>query len=377
MELVQKKKRINPLCELLGIKEPIIQAPMAGNIISAQFAAEVSNAGLLGSLASGYLTLEASQELIINTQKNTQQPFQLNLFIDQTNKNTEYVSKPEELLALEHELTMQSPSQIEIMPALSVDALISLAIETNVPIISTTFGLLDLKQIKKVKAAGTTLMTTINSLADAHMAMALNEPDVLIYQNKLAGGHQGGFNTQENGNVDISDSAILALKKEYPNVLIVKSGAIVTRDDIESALQEGFDGVQIGTAFLATIESSASPEHKEAILAAHKSCDTCFSKNVTGKCARGIKNKLMQLALNEEVHYPQQHYATLPIRTYAKANGLKEYQSLWAGTGAVKIEKILSLNEYLASIQAYPHMRLNQMQRMHDVTSETALKLHG
>eukprot|EP00487_Bulimina_marginata_P012097 TRINITY_DN8194_c0_g1_i1.p1 TRINITY_DN8194_c0_g1~~TRINITY_DN8194_c0_g1_i1.p1 ORF type:complete len:113 (-),score=16.63 TRINITY_DN8194_c0_g1_i1:115-453(-) len=108
-------------------------------------------------------------------------------------------------------------------------------------------------------------MVTINSLADAHMAMELNKPDVLIYQNKLAGGHQGGFNTEEGESYDICDTSILALKKHYPDILIVKSGAIVTRDDIKSALKQGFDGVQIDTGFLATQESTATPEHKTAI----------------------------------------------------------------------------------------------------------------
>jgi len=379
MELVKKIKRINPLCQLLGIEEPIIQAPMAGHIIPAQFTADVSNAGLLGSLASGYLSLEECQNLIINTQKNTQKPFQLNLFIDQTDiqNNTEILRKPDELIALENELNIQNSNQIEVIPELSVDALLSLAIEYEVPIISTTFGLFNPKQIRKVKEAGLVLMTTINSLADAHMAMLLNQPDVLIYQNKLAGGHQGGFNTQECETYDVCDTAILALKKEYPDILIVKSGAIVTREDIESTLRQGFDGVQIGTAFLATHESSATQEHKTAILQANKVCDTCFSKSITGKQARGIKNPLMQLTLKEEPRYPQQHYASKALRQFAKAHGLKDYQALWAGTGAVKIEKIPSLHEYIQSILAYPAAGLNHMQRMQDVTSESAFKLHG
>ncbi len=379
MELVQKKKRINPLCQLLGIEKPIIQAPMAGNIIPAQFTADVCNAGLLGSLASGYLSFEDSLDLIVNTQKKTQNPFQLNLFIDQSDKqkNTEILRKPDELIVLEHELNMHHNNQIGVMPEASVDAMVSLAIECDVPIISTTFGLLSPKQIKKVKKAGTILMTTINSLADAHMAMILNEPEVLIYQNKLAGGHQGGFNKEEGGSVDISDNAILALKKEYPGVLIVKSGAIVTREDIESALRQGFDGVQIGTAFLATNESLATAEHKQAILDTNKVCDTCFSKNVTGKSARGIKNKLMQLLLKEEPNYPQQHYATLAVRAYAKANALKEYQALWAGTGAVKIEKIPSLNEYIESILEHPATNLNRMQRMRYDGGATDFQRHG
>lgn len=379
MELVQKKKRIRPLCKLLGIQEPIIQAPMAGNIIPAEFAAYVSNSGLLGSLASGYLNYESCKKLIQETQKYTQNPFQLNLFVEQTSRqaNLSIVHKPDALVALEKSIGMNESALCEAMPESNFDAILSLALERRVPIISTTFGVLSEQQLAMVKETQTILMVTINSLADAHMAMLLNQPDVLIYQNKLAGGHQGGFNTQECESYDVCDTAILALKKEYPDILIVKSGAIVTRDDIKLALKQGFDGVQIGTGFLATKESTASPEHKTSIVRTTKVCDTCFSKSVTGKQARGIKNQLMQLPLQETPHYPQQHYATKAIRAFAKVHGLKEYQSLWAGTGSVKIEKIPSLEEYIYSILKYPQNLSNLTQRMHYVRGESALELHG
>lgn len=379
MELVQKKKRIRPLCKLLGIQEPIIQAPMAGNIIPAEFAAYVSNSGLLGSLASGYLNYESCKKLIQETQKYTQNPFQLNLFVEQTSRqaNLSIEHKPDALVALEKSIGMNESALCEAMPESNFDAILSLALERRVPIISTTFGVLSEQQLAMVKETQTILMVTINSLADAHMAMLLNQPDVLIYQNKLAGGHQGGFNTQECESYDVCDTAILALKKEYPDILIVKSGAIVTRDDIKLALKQGFDGVQIGTGFLATKESTASPEHKTSIVQTTKVCDTCFSKSVTGKQARGIKNQLMQLPLQETPHYPQQHYATKAIRAFAKVHGLKEYQSLWAGTGSVKIEKIPSLEEYIYSILKYPQNLSNLTQRMHYVRGESALELHG
>ena len=195
MELVTKRKRDLPLCKLLGVKQPIIQAPMAGGIISAEFAATVSNAGLLGSLASGYLSLPEIQSLIHETQKSTHKPFQLNLFANEIDSPTDslFITKPNEVIKLEKQLGIESSSHALIVEKVLVNDLVTLAIENHIPIISTTFGVLDKEQAARVKSAGIKLMTTINSLADAHSAMVLNQPEVLIFQNKLAGGHQGGF----------------------------------------------------------------------------------------------------------------------------------------------------------------------------------------
>lgn len=378
MELKIRTKKVTPLCKLLGINEPIIQAPMADGIIPSEFSANVSNAGLLGSLTSGFLSFEATLTLIRSTQKYTKKPFQLNLLLDASNVQVQplFMHKPDEVLILESQLGIKTENTASRVESASIHSLISLAIEYQVPIISTTFGLLSLNEVKRVKAAGIVLMSTINSLADAHMAMVLNQPDVLIYQNKLAGWHQGGFN-QEEECVDTSDRAILLLKKEYPDVLIVKSGAIVTRQHIEQTLRQGFDGVQIGTAFLATKESTASLEHKQGILDVSNVSDTCFSQNVTGKRARGIKNPLMQLQLKHPPEYPGQYYATKAVCEHAKSMGIKDYQCLWAGAGAVNIEKISSLSEYINSILEYPVRRKISTQRMHHVRSETAFKLHG
>jgi len=67
-------------CKRLHIRLPIIQAPMAGRIISPRFIREVAEAGGLGSLPLGYLSLAQAQTLMQKTTAETPLPFAVNVF---------------------------------------------------------------------------------------------------------------------------------------------------------------------------------------------------------------------------------------------------------------------------------------------------------
>ena len=67
-------------CNQLQIKLPVIQAPMAGHIISPTFIREVAKSGGLGSLPLGYLSIPQAQKMIQNTTAETASPFAVNVF---------------------------------------------------------------------------------------------------------------------------------------------------------------------------------------------------------------------------------------------------------------------------------------------------------
>ncbi len=75
-----------------------------------------------------------------------------------------------------------------------------------------------------------------------------------------------------------------------------------------------------------------------------------MTQSITGKFARGIKNKLLNFLDGEEqFSFPIQHYATTLIRSYAKKNLEPEYASLWCGAhfSNIKIISLLQLLELL------------------------------
>lgn len=95
-------------------------------------------------------------------------------------------------------------------------------------------------------------------------------PDAVILEGPLAGGHLG-FKLEQ---VDLESNKLenllppvkdMAMK--YGNIPVIVAGGIYTHDDIKRFIAMGADGVQMGTRFLATEESSATELYKQAVVA--------------------------------------------------------------------------------------------------------------
>ena len=71
----------NKVTDLLNIKYPIIQAPMAGGVSTSELVAAVSNHGALGMVGAGYLTADQMREQIREIKKVTSKSFGVNLFV--------------------------------------------------------------------------------------------------------------------------------------------------------------------------------------------------------------------------------------------------------------------------------------------------------
>jgi nitronate monooxygenase len=98
-------------------------------------------------------------------------------------------------------------------------------------------------------------------------------PDAVVLEGPLAGGHLG-FKIDQ---IDIEPNKLENLlppvkdmAKKYGDFPVIVAGGIYTHADIVKFLKMGADGVQMGTRFLATKESSASGEYKQAVINANK-----------------------------------------------------------------------------------------------------------
>ena len=327
----------------LDIAYPIFQAPMAGGIVSPDFVAQVSAFGMLGSIPSGYLSLAQTREFIEQVRARTDRTFSLNLFVDYALYDDTPIAKPDEIVAIERNFAQESSAFFHLAESPSVDDLVALTLDCAVPVVSTTFGLLSPEHVAALKSKKIRIMTTINSVYELELALKSQKPDVLIYQNALAGGHKGGFTSLPHSD----ETAILKALERHRDIHCLLAGAIVTREDVAHALDRGFDGVQIGTAFLATRESGANEAYKAAIL---RNRETAFTTSITGKAARGLKNSLSCLEVGNNLGFPYMHYATASLRKTAKARGDADYQSLWCGEGIARIDTLPTLNEYMQGL---------------------------
>jgi nitronate monooxygenase len=132
---------------------------------------------------------------------------------------------------------------------------------------------------------------------------------------------------------------------------VIASGGVMDGRGVIASMFLGAEGVQMGTAFLTTIESGAHEQHKKAILRANED-ETMLTTVFSGKPARGIKNQFMiELKRHEDLipGYPIQHYLTSNIRKEAANQDNPEFMSLWSGQG-VRLSKNQSVTELISGI---------------------------
>jgi len=210
------------LLEILGCKYPIIQGPI-GQFNNPKMVAAVSEAGAFGILSLGYITdTEKVRQMVKEVKELTDKPFGANLMIAM-NPNNEAIL---EVLAKEgvKVVTTSAGSPKKIYPT-----------------------------IKKLGIKG--LHVTLTAKLAGKAAAA----DGII----VSGAESGGMRT--NG-PESTNLILVPVVCDMVDVPVVAAGGIADRRGYQAALALGAQGVQIGTAFLASKESPASKAWKEAII---------------------------------------------------------------------------------------------------------------
>lgn len=304
---------------------PVIQAPMAGGIISPEFVAHVSNAGCLGSIAAGGLSIEALSKQLERVRQLTSAPYQVNVFsypqpeidktlIAQTNDQLNQIRTALNIPVVENVVFKDAPS---------IDEYVQCCIDYQVPIVSFTFGAPEERYISQLKAHHATVIGTATTVDEALHYEAIGA-DLVVAQGYEAGGHQGGRSESSVGLM-----SLIPQMADAVTLPIIAAGGIADQRGIKAAMTLGADYVQIGTRFLNTHESIAHPLHKQAINESNETApyvSTAFS----GRKARGIHNKMMTL-FNKVPDYPLMNQMTADIRAAAKKQGLPQYMSNWSG----------------------------------------------
>ena len=232
------------ITKLLGIKYPVFQGAMA-QIARHELASAVSNAGGLGIIASGGMSIEQIREEIVNCKKHTDKPFAVNLMLMMHN----------------------------------IDEIIDVVIEEGVGIVTTGAGT-PRKYMPKLKEAGIKVIPVIPSVKAAKKMEELG-CDAVVVEGMEAGGHVGESTTM----------ALLPQVTSAVNIPVIAAGGIADGRGVAAAYCLGASGVQMGTVFLATEECPVSENYKNAILEAVDT-STTLTGTKFGAPVRGIKNEL-------------------------------------------------------------------------------------
>lgn len=212
---------MNKITQLFGIKYPIIQGGMIWNS-GYKLASAVSNAGGLGLIGAGSMYPEVFREHIQKCKKTTDKPFGVNV-------------------------PMLYPNIEEIM---------NIIVEEDVKIVFTSAGN-PKTWTPFLKEKGITVVHVVSSVKFALKAQEAGV-DAVVAEGFEAGGH--------NGREESTTFTLIPMVKQELSIPLIAAGGIATGKGMLAAMILGAEAVQMGSRFAASVESSAHPNFKNAIL---------------------------------------------------------------------------------------------------------------
>lgn len=237
----------NKITTLFNIQYPIIQAGMIW-ASGWRLASAVSNAGGLGLLGAGSMYPEVLREHIQKCKKATDKPFGVNV-------------------------PMLYPNIQEIMDIIVEEGVTIVFTSAGNPKTWTTF----------LKEKGITVVHVVSSVKFALKAQEAGV-DAVVAEGFEAGGH--------NGREETTTFTLIPMVKEKLTVPLIAAGGIATGRGMLAAMVLGADGVQVGSRFAATVESSSHEKFKQAIVDAQDGDTHVTLKELAP--VRLIKNKFFQ-----------------------------------------------------------------------------------
>ena len=299
-----------PAAGALGVRYPLLQAPMSG-FTTAELAAAVSNAGALGSLGAAWLAPDELRVAIRAVRQLTDAPFMVNLF-----------AWPE------------PDAAPDAHPAR--DEQLAVVVEEQVPVFSFTFGIPDFAE---VKSAGATVVGTATTVAEAQ-ALEAAGVDIVVAQGWEAGGHRGTFERPP-AEVEVGVLALVPQVVDAVSVPVLAAGGIMDGRGIAAALALGAGGASLGTAFL-TASEAATPPALRRLLARTPADGTRVSRVFSGREARLVRTDAVEELVGEgrpPAPYPLQLEVTRPIhRAGLQADDPSRLFAL-AGQGAALVRE--------------------------------------
>lgn len=316
----------------LGIKHPILQAPLAG-ADSAALAIAVSKAGGLGAIAGAYRTPAQIRDVAAEVRAATDAPFSLNLFAPQPARPEPDNMDAARARVAGYYLELGEPVPGDLEEAgFQFEGQLAAVLETGAKLVSFTFGIPPREAADAIKARGILLAGTATSVGEAK-ALAASGVDAIIAQGSEAGGHRGSFPDVQGGHA-IGTMALVPQIASAVDVPVIAAGGIMDGRGIAAAVALGASAAQLGTAFLACPEAGIADVYRQAILEADAD-DTRITRAFSGRAARGIVNRFMREvdAAGDILPFPLQNALTRSLRKAAGAADRPEFLSLWAGQG--------------------------------------------
>jgi nitronate monooxygenase len=345
-------KITTPLSEKIGLRLPIIQAPMAGGPSTQELVAAVSAAGGLGSFGFAYVPPEEMRRQVAWVRAKTDRPFGINVFVAELPGAIDAASQRGALDAVAGyyaELGLPAPSPINPPYGPDLDVQLAAVEELRPRVFTTHFGSLPLEKVSSLQKLGILVGGSATCVAEAQRLESLGF-DFVIAQGGEAGGHRGTY-LRDPADALTGTLALTRLVVRAVKLPVVAAGGIMDGAGIAAVLALGAQAAQLGTAFLACPESGAPQVHKDQLLKIRED-ETRITEKFSGKPARGIANRFTrEMESAPQLAFPAQNALTAKLRAASAKAGKPDFVSMWAGQAA-PLARALPAAELIARLEA-------------------------
>ncbi|CAA9441037.1 MAG: Enoyl-[acyl-carrier-protein] reductase [FMN] [uncultured Rubrobacteraceae bacterium] len=341
-----------PLCDLLGIRNPVVQAPMAGGWTTPELVSAVSSAGGLGMLAGARVSPQKLQEDIRVVKEQTDKPFGVNFLLAPPEPgNKDVVTVQRFLDSFRDELDLPPGETDLTLPPSPLPDQLEVVFEERVPVLSVALG--DPGElVERAHAQGTPVISMVTTVEEA-VRVVEGGVDAVVAQGAEAGGHRSTFELGPGGEVPlVGTMALVPQVVDAIDVPVVAAGGIMDGRGLLAALTLGASGAQLGTRFLLANESGAHPAYRQHLLAATET-HTAVTRAFTGRPARGLRNRFMDEYLSsglEPLAWPLQSAAAGDIYGASQATDNGDYSPLFAGQGLRMLKEGQEAAEIVAEL---------------------------
>lgn len=309
------------LNQLLNIKYPIIQAPMF-LVSNTAMVIEAMKGGIAGCIpALNYRTLPELKTAIheLKIAKVEGGSFGFNLIVNKSN--------------------IKYKEQLRVL------------CEEGCDFIITSLGNPE-ETINQAHKAGIKVLCDVTDLKFAQKVEALGA-DAIIAVNNEAGGHRG----------DLSPKALIQLLKSHCKIPIISAGGVGTKENLNTMLGYGADGVSVGSPFIASVEAGVTDEYKQACVD-YGAADIVMTQRISGTPCTvintpyvqkiGTKESWLESVLNKNKKlkkWVKMVRFSIGMKATEKAAKEATYKTVWvAGPSIEHTKQILPVKDIIRNL---------------------------
>ena len=321
--------------ELVEVKHPIIQAPMA-NAGGVELAIAAIDGGALGSLACGTLSPGQVREQTDEIRKRAKGPVNLNFLCHAMPEKADD-SEWRALLKPYYDQFGIKPSAAGPLRLPFDDSACSVVEMLKPEVVSFHYGLPAMPLLDRVRATGAVILSSATTVAEA-LWLAERGVDAVIAQGFEAGGHSARF-LGSSSTEAIGLASLLPQISDAISLPVIAAGGISDSRGIAAAFALGASAVQIGTAYLLTPESLVAPQFKDLI----PDRPTMMTNLYSGGLARAPRGRLIEElgpVRAEAPPFPLASDAVMPLWVEAQRRGEWDFLLPLAGQSAALAERL-------------------------------------